>query len=500
MAPTKYYKRPIPAEIQGVVVDGKRLGSTLYVPLRNGMTVADAAAYRELLISRAHQLMNFRLTEPDAWELATSICDAHDALRKQGMSYYEEFKLAILGRGPDAREWLRRMGRQLSFEDEAKVAQWIERVHSQRLRLNLVAELMALDDPGALRGEPVAEPSTKTTYFSQVQSTRIAAGKRPLHSELTRQFLGVKERSMGYRRALAQFREVCGDKDVAIYTIDDCWTFRNWLSDTKDEKRGQPLAGQTKNNKLSAVSTLFWFAIERRYRNDNPMRDVKYYSKNENRKKCRRLYTEHELARLFVAGKRQKEWQYWAPLLGLYAGLRLREALQLRPLDVSDNFGTWHLIVQPGRGQRVKSGQARLVPLHSELIRLGFIDLYHEAVNEGRDWLLPDVPLVERSGRAFKAADVDWIAVPSTNSATQWFGRYCNHCGVTDPNVDFHALRATFITYGSQQGQDLSFRMEIAGHSKGTGVHQRYIYDGTPLTKLKAEVDSINYPIRIPRR
>ncbi|HEX9524041.1 MAG TPA: hypothetical protein VF949_13770, partial [Reyranella sp.] len=45
----------------------------------------------------------------------------------------------------------------------------------------------------------------------------------------------------------------------------------------------------------------------------------------------------------------------------LYAGLRLREALQLRPLDVSNNFGTWHFIVQPGRGQRVKNGQARLV-------------------------------------------------------------------------------------------------------------------------------------------
>ena len=149
---------------QGVVVDGKRLGSTLYVPLRNGMTVADAAAYRELLISRARQLVNFRLTEADAWELATSICDAHDALRKQGISYYEEFRLTILGRGPDAREWLRRMGRQLSFEDEAKVAQWIERVHSQRLRLNLVAELVALDDPGALRGKPVTESSTKTTH------------------------------------------------------------------------------------------------------------------------------------------------------------------------------------------------------------------------------------------------------------------------------------------------------------------------------------------------
>jgi hypothetical protein len=178
MPTTKYYKRPIPAEIQGVVVDGKKLGSTLYVPLRNGMTVADAAAHRELLISRARQLVNFRLNEADAWAIATSICDAHDALRKQGMSYWEEFKRAILGRGPDAREWLRRMGRQLSFEDEVKVNEWIERVHSQRLRLNLVAELMALDDPGALRGEPVAELTTKTTHFGQIQSTRIAAGKR----------------------------------------------------------------------------------------------------------------------------------------------------------------------------------------------------------------------------------------------------------------------------------------------------------------------------------
>src|SRR4029077_7206931 len=124
MPRTKYHKRPVPADIQGVVVDGKKLGSTLYVPLRNGMTVADAAAYRELLLSRARQLVNFRLTEADAWELATSICDAHDALRKQGMSYCEEFKLAILGRGPDAREWLCWMGRRLSFEDEAKVAQW----------------------------------------------------------------------------------------------------------------------------------------------------------------------------------------------------------------------------------------------------------------------------------------------------------------------------------------------------------------------------------------
>ena len=496
MPRTKYHAHQIPGELQGVVVDGKKLRNLLYVPLRNGMTADKAAEYSEHIIGRARELRNVRLTEADAWQLASSICYAHDALCRQDRDYYEQLRLAILQRRPDVREWLHRLGQQLSFEDEAKVVRWVDRVHSQRQRLNMVAELVALDDPGALRGEP--QSNSKTMYSARQDSTRLAAGKSPLHSDLTKQFLARNAHALHFRRALQQFREICGDRDVATYTVDDCWSFRNWLAETKDEKKGEPLAGPTKNNKLSSVSALFWFAIERRYRNDNPMRNVKYYPKNENPKKRRRLYTEDELTRLFVAGKRRKEWQYWIPLLGLFAGLRIREAVQLRPLDISNNFGIWHLIIQPGRGQRVKGGQARLVPLHNELLRLGFVELYQQAVNKGRDWLFPDIPLVNKLGRVFNAADVDWIAVPSTHAPTQWFGRYCGWCGVDDPNVDFHALRATFITYGSQQGQDLAVRMEIAGHSKGT--HQKYIYDSTPLAKLKAEVDAISYPIRIPRR
>jgi integrase len=173
--------------------------------------------------------------------------------------------------------------------------------------------------------------------------------------------------------------------------------------------------------------------------------------------------------------------------------------MQLRPFDICNNFGVWHLIIRPGRGQRVKR-QARLVPLHRELIRLGLVDLHKHAMKDGRDWLFANVPLTKKPGKAFSAPDVDWIMVPSTNEGTKWFARYCDECNVSDPNVDFHALRGAFITYGSQQGQDLSLRMEIAGHSKGSGVHQQYIYDGAPLTKLKAEIDAINYPINIPRR
>lgn len=84
---------------------------------------------------------------------------------------------------------------------------------------------------------------------------------------------------------------------------------------------------------------------------------------------------------------------------------------------------------------------------------------------------------------------------PSQNAATQWLGRYSDDCGVTDPNMDFYALRGTFITYGSQQGKDLSLWMEPAEHSKGSGVHQTYIYAGASLKKLKTGADAIKYPI-----
>jgi hypothetical protein len=185
MPRSKYHKHQIPADVQGIVVAGKKLKNVMYVPLRNGMTTAKAAAHSEFIISRARDGRNIQLTEADAWKLASSICYAHDALCKQDVGYYEELRLAILRRRPDVREWLCRLGQQLSFEDEAKVVQWVERVHSQTQRLNLVAELVALDDPGALRGESLAQPSPKTMHFRQVESARLAARKIPLHSEHT---------------------------------------------------------------------------------------------------------------------------------------------------------------------------------------------------------------------------------------------------------------------------------------------------------------------------
>jgi integrase len=501
MARTEQYKRRVPLDLQGIVMDGMKLGTAVYVPLRDGMTRAKAMVYTEDLIGRAKARVNYKLTDADAWELATTICDQHEAFAATPRDQWtlgEELDLFIPGKGPDARGWLRRMGRSLSVEDQGRVAQWVERVRGQRFRAGLAASLMDQDDPEALIGRSRADRAKSPAR--SVKSVRAALGKAPLHSEITREYFAAKKRSKNYKRALEQFREQCGDLEVHEYTPDHCWSYRNWLSDTLDEKKGQKLSGQTKVHKLSAVRSLFEFAIEKRHRNDNPMRDVKTYSKKENIKKRRRLYSPDELRALFVDSEREGEWKYWSPLLALFAAVRITESIQLRPHDVSNNFGIWHIIIQPGRGQNVKGDKVRVVPIHRELVRLGFVELAKRAVKEKREWLFGDVPLVKKPGAEYNAPDLETIMVPSQNAATQWFGRYSDACGVTDSNVDFHALRGAFTTYGAQQGKDLSLRMNLVGHSKGSDVHNRYLYEGPPLKRLKTEVDAITYPIRIPKR
>jgi integrase len=497
MARTELHKRRVPLELRGIVIDGIKLGTAVYVPLRDGMTRTKAKAWSEDLIIRAKARVNYKLTDADAWEIATAICDRHEELREQGMSYDEEMALCIPGRGPHAQGWLRRMDRNFSVDDQARVAQWVARVRGQRFRLGLATSLIQMDDPEALTGDPPVKRAKTPTEL--VKSVRSVAGRAPLHSDVTQQYFAFKRRPKNYRRALEQFRERVGDLEVNQYTPDHVWEFRNWLNETRDEKKGEVLAGNTKNNKLSAVSSLFGFAIEKRYRNENPSRDVKLFPKSENVKKRRRLYTEAEMTALFIKGRRAAEWQHWAPLLGIYAGVRITEAIQLRPSDISLEFGVWHILIRPGRGQIVKGGRARVVPIHKELIRLGLIDLHKRAIEEQREWLFKDVPLVKKPGKEYNAPDVETIMVPSQNSATQWFGRYSDECGVSDPNVDFHALRGAFITYGSQMGTDLSLRMEIAGHSKGSGIHNTYIYAGASLKALKREIDAIKYPIRVPK-
>ncbi|MFV2950278.1 integrase, partial [Pseudomonas japonica] len=89
-------------------------------------------------------------------------------------------------------------------------------------------------------------------------------------------------------------------------------------------------------------------------------------------------------------------YQFWLPLLGLYTGGRLNELCQLDTEDVIEKEGVWAISMMDDELDRplpkVLKNQSsrRVVPIHSELIRMGFLNFVTQAVKEGREKLFSD--------------------------------------------------------------------------------------------------------------
>ncbi len=63
----------------------------------------------------------------------------------------------------------------------------------------------------------------------------------------------------------------------------------------------------------------------------------------------------------------------WVPMLCAFTGARVTEMTQLRKQDIRQEGGRWILRITPEAGS-VKTGQYRDVPLHHQVVSLGFID------------------------------------------------------------------------------------------------------------------------------
>jgi len=101
---------------------------------------------------------------------------------------------------------------------------------------------------------------------------------------------------------------------------------------------------------------------------------------------------------VYTTGKRPKagdgEAAYWLPVLSLYYGHRQGELAQLDRADVVKKSGIWCLQVtetdedlqEDDRPKSVKTADSvRIVPLHSAVIALGFLD-YVGTVKGKRLW------------------------------------------------------------------------------------------------------------------
>jgi hypothetical protein len=168
------------------------------------------------------------------------------------------------------------------------------------------------------------------------------------------------------------------------------------------------------------------------------------------------VYAEHERPK-GGAG----EASYWLPILALYHGFRAGELCQLDTADVLKKAGVWCLSIRPSaedaetdadrHGKSVKTDTSiRVVPLHSAVIALGFLD-YVQSV-KGR--------------KLFPRIKVDSIGRWSGNWS-KWFSRYRNDIGLGGRWRDFHSFRHGWKTAARGAGIPKDIHDEITGHENG---------------------------------
>ena len=178
---------------------------------------------------------------------------------------------------------------------------------------------------------------------------------------------------------------------------------------------------------------------------------------------------------------------YWGPLLSLYHGLRIGEVCGLLTDEVGEREGVPVINLKPNELRRLKNRMTRrYLPVHPELIRLGFLEYVQERRRAGDRQLFPEA---KRDGNGHYGDHV-----------TDWFGRLVaarglKGQGVNSGNLTLHSLRHSFEDALRRAGLWGSVEAAVlAGRKRGNDPVAAAYGNGYELKALRDCLAQVTYP------
>jgi integrase len=285
---------------------------------------------------------------------------------------------------------------------------------------------------------------------------------------------------------LRRFRDVNGSLAPAAVQRQHVIALRNTLVE-------QGRAPGTVKKLLGLLGGMFQVALEDDSRfgvENNPARAVKVRGAL-GEAKPRKPFSVEDLnaifsSPVFTRGERPiggaGDAAYWLPFLGLYTGARLNEIGQLRPEDVKTEGGiTFIHFTDQGEGLRLKQGgkSRKRVPVHPEVVRLGFLRYVDKMKKAKSARLFPDLK-PDRLGH-------------TTGRWSKWFGRFLDEVGVKDPGKDFHSFRHTFKLAARECGIPEDQHDALTGHANASVARSYGSFEGYPLAPLAKAIRKLTY-------
>lgn len=343
----------------------------------------------------------------------------------------------------------------------------------------------------------IASPEKISTFLKAWQKDIIAGYNRnkSLGDETTDQYLKTVEMFIG----------LMGDLPVGQITFEEAAAFRELilempaahgkgavgsvkkeLARARADKTIPRVTMKTAKRHFSGMNSIWkWLVFKKHVSgNLNPFSGHSFPG-TKSKKSARDDWSREDMQRLFTSREYRdapdSSALHWLPLISLHSGMRLEEICRLRPsIDIilKDGAHCFNIAARDGWDPKTEAG-TRIVPIHSWLIRHGFMDFVTQQRARGAEHLFsPELAL--HKGKVSSGFSRD-------------FSKIKIDLGVGSKTA-FHSFRHTFRTVIESTDLKESHIDAVMGH-EGGGSEGRTYTKRVTTAKLKEVVEAFQSPL-----
>jgi integrase len=343
-----------------------------------------------------------------------------------------------------------------------------------------------------------------TRYTSEPDHQRLAKGTRDKYATIIRL---MKETfgATAYIRELtvADFKKVRALLMIVPANATKLYKGKTFAEAAELAQKGgrPPMNPSTANNHLQFMSAIFAYAVKEELLDKNRAAGLTVPRDEElPDEEKRNPFTTPELRAIFAAplytgckndGPGYKvpgpnvvrRGRFWVPLISLFTGMRLDECCQLLTDDVAEREGTTVFInrlSKDGEKKLKTKSSRRIIPVHSALVRLGFLAFVEEKRKAGAKHLFPEL----RTSEAGK----------HSSAVSKWWRRFMEDLGIKRPDITFHSFRHTFRDAMRRGHVHPLIEDALGGWANGEKGTKEIYGAGYPPEMLAGELEKVSYP------
>jgi integrase len=324
----------------------------------------------------------------------------------------------------------------------------------------------------------------RATQVAPEPQKRILARSMPF-SEASEAYLEEKkldnaaETLKEKRRTYKDFMDIFGDLDINLYGKPELVQWK-----TADLKRD--LGANRINKRLGQVNDFFNWAIRHGHYTaggQSPVEGLFIANKDKLAAKVEHYepFSTDEVKSIFArtyGQEMKKPDHYWIPLVALFSGARREEIASLKATNVKTIDGVPCFQIEGGKTADAR----RVVPVHPQLLALGFMDYAQHVQRLETPFLFPHT-IDGPNGRG--------------KNAGRQFAVLLDKRGIQDERKVFHSFRHSVITRLHALNANPAHVMQITGHrgEAGQSVHFNTYTHDVGLQALADTLGKLAYPL-----